>query len=417
MPSVERVVDAVRKLLAVLSGCACGWSAASPATGCATPRRARRVRWDDERLRVVKLAGASYRIGGAAGRRVRAGTAACARPRARQRARPERGRDLGRRPPHAGGLRARGGRARAARRRAGGRALGVPRRGRPARRPARAARAAGCVDPGAARVIHEIPLEEATLHGYFSSRCRRCSPSIPATRSRFQSLNARLARGIRTPSTSSATPELHNGHALTGPDRGARRARGTDARRARSTRSRRAAGASRSATATPFDWTLDGDTATDERGKTVSLAPFMGVIGMPPPEPGVHSTGPPRKWGGNIDCKLLVAGTTLYLPIPLDGAVLSAGDGHAAQGDGEVSGTAIECPLERAQVTLDAERPRAALADRAHRRRVACVRLRRGSRSRRRPRDGDDARPDGARARRSSARTRSRCRVSSSTST
>ena len=74
---------------------------------------------------------------------------------------------------------------------------------------------------------------------------------------------------------------------------------------------------------------------------------------MPPPEPGIHSTAPPRRWGGNIDCKLLVAGTTLYLPIPVDGALLSAGDGHGAQGDGEVSGTAIECPLERAQLTLD----------------------------------------------------------------
>ncbi len=93
--------------------------------------------------------------------------------------------------------------------------------------------------------------------------------------------------------------------------------------------------------------------ATDERGATVALAPFLGVIGMPPPEPGIHSTAPPRRWGGNIDCKLLVAGTTLYLPIPVDGALLSAGDGHGAQGDGEVSGTAIECPLERAQLTLE----------------------------------------------------------------
>jgi acetamidase/formamidase len=102
-----------------------------------------------------------------------------------------------------------------------------------------------------------------------------------------------------------------------------------------------------------FAWTLDGDCATDDRGKTVSLAPFLGVIGMPPPSPGIHPTGPPRKWGGNIDCKLLVAGSTLYLPIPVDGALLSAGDGHAAQGDGEVSGTAIECPLESAQLTLE----------------------------------------------------------------
>jgi len=93
-------------------------------------------------------------------------------------------------------------------------------------------------------------------------------------------------------------------------------------------------------------------TATDEHGKTVSLAPFLGVIGMPPAELGIHSTGPPRRSGGNIDCKLLVAGATLYLPIAVDGALLSAGDGHAAQGDGEVSGTAIECPVERAQLTL-----------------------------------------------------------------
>jgi acetamidase/formamidase len=73
---------------------------------------------------------------------------------------------------------------------------------------------------------------------------------------------------------------------------------------------------------------------------------------MPPPEPGVHATGPPRAWGGNLDCKELVAGTTLYLPVPVDGALFSAGDGHARQGDGEVSSTAIECPLERAELSL-----------------------------------------------------------------
>jgi len=100
-------------------------------------------------------------------------------------------------------------------------------------------------------------------------------------------------------------------------------------------------------------WSLDGDTWVSERGARVPAAPFLGVIGMPPPEPGEHSTGPPRKWGGNIDCKLLVAGTSLYLPIPVDGALLLAGDGHGAQGDGEVSGTAIECPIERAQLTFE----------------------------------------------------------------
>ena len=101
-----------------------------------------------------------------------------------------------------------------------------------------------------------------------------------------------------------------------------------------------------------FVWRLDGDWwQLGER--RVRSAPFLGVIGMPPPEPGEHSTIPPRRWGGNIDCKELVAGTTLYLPIPVDGALLLAGDGHGAQGDGEVSGTAIECPLERATLTLD----------------------------------------------------------------
>jgi acetamidase/formamidase len=103
-----------------------------------------------------------------------------------------------------------------------------------------------------------------------------------------------------------------------------------------------------------FVWRLDGDWwRMGER--RVRSSPFLGVIGMPPPEPGEHSTIPPRRWGGNVDCKELVAGTTLYLPIPVDGALLMAGDGHGAQGDGEVSGTAIECPLERATLTLDVE--------------------------------------------------------------
>jgi acetamidase/formamidase len=101
-----------------------------------------------------------------------------------------------------------------------------------------------------------------------------------------------------------------------------------------------------------FGWRLDGEwwRLGDRR---VRSAPFLGVIGMPPPEPGEHSTIPPRRFGGNIDCKLLVAGSTLYLPIPVDDALVMAGDGHGAQGDGEVSGTAIECPLERAQLTLE----------------------------------------------------------------
>jgi acetamidase/formamidase len=101
-----------------------------------------------------------------------------------------------------------------------------------------------------------------------------------------------------------------------------------------------------------FEWTLDGETWALGPHR-VRSAPFLGVIGMPPPEAGEHSTIPPRRWGGNIDCKLLVAGSVLYLPIPVDGGLLLAGDGHGAQGDGEVSGTAIECPIEHAKLTLD----------------------------------------------------------------
>lgn len=93
-------------------------------------------------------------------------------------------------------------------------------------------------------------------------------------------------------------------------------------------------------------------TATNHLGHTVKIAPFMGVLGMPPDEAGNHQTAPPRIWGGNIDCKLLTSGTSLFLPIPVDGGLFSVGDGHAAQGDGELSGTAIECPIKQVDLTF-----------------------------------------------------------------
>lgn len=101
-------------------------------------------------------------------------------------------------------------------------------------------------------------------------------------------------------------------------------------------------------------WTLDPDTlmGRDQYGHTLPLHPFMGVMGMPPAEPGIHSTIPPRRCGGNIDCKELVAGSTLYLPILVPGALFSVGDGHGTQADGEVCGTAIECPMERVELTF-----------------------------------------------------------------
>jgi acetamidase/formamidase len=95
-------------------------------------------------------------------------------------------------------------------------------------------------------------------------------------------------------------------------------------------------------------WELDPDAGTGRcnGGFTRELAPFLGVIGVVPEVTGEHSTIPPRALGGgNIDCKSLVAGSTLYLPVAVADAMLSLGDGHAAQGDGEVGGTAIECPM------------------------------------------------------------------------
>ncbi|HEX4702901.1 MAG TPA: acetamidase/formamidase family protein [Pseudonocardiaceae bacterium] len=99
-------------------------------------------------------------------------------------------------------------------------------------------------------------------------------------------------------------------------------------------------------------WDIDPDAgmATNNLGLTVRLAPFLGVIGLPPDEPGEHSTVPPRPCGGNIDCRELVAGSTLYLPVTVPDALLCVGDGHGAQGDGEVSGTAVECGMTTTMV-------------------------------------------------------------------
>ena len=81
-------------------------------------------------------------------------------------------------------------------------------------------------------------------------------------------------------------------------------------------------------------------------GLDLPLAPFFGVMAVaPPPAWGMVSTLPPRRNGGNLDNKELVAGTTLYLPIHVDEALFSVGDGHGAQGDGEVCITAIETGL------------------------------------------------------------------------
>lgn len=102
-------------------------------------------------------------------------------------------------------------------------------------------------------------------------------------------------------------------------------------------------------------WALDQATLTgrNQNGHVVKLRSFMGVMGMPPNEAGSHPTAPPRVMGGNMDCKEIIAGTTLYLPIAVEEGLFSVGDGHALQGDGEVSTTAIECPMDRVVLRFD----------------------------------------------------------------
>ena len=80
-------------------------------------------------------------------------------------------------------------------------------------------------------------------------------------------------------------------------------------------------------------------------GGRVPLKPFCGTIGLAPAQPGMHSIVPPRRVGGNMDIRDLGEGAELYLPVEVAGGLFSLGDTHAAQGDGEVCGTAIESPV------------------------------------------------------------------------
>ena len=193
-------------------------------------------------------------------------------------------------------------------------------------------------------------MEQRTLHGHFS---RDLAPAL--------TIDAGDSVRIDVPNAGweldsgdefvSRDPTVDTGHALAGPIE----VRGARAGQTLVVRIDEVTPGSRGVTMTEWPHILRWE-LSDGVGRagdfSVALRPFLGVLGMPPPEPGVHSTTPPRPCGGNIDCKELVPGSTLFLPIPIDGAHFSAGDGHAAQGDGEVSGTAIECPA-RAQLTLD----------------------------------------------------------------
>jgi acetamidase/formamidase len=223
--------------------------------------------------------------------------------------------------------------------------------------------------------LHTIEPERRTLHGYFSRDIQPVLTIDPGDTVRFRTLDAGWSLG---PSTKPDEPrpefqprtEDDDGHALCGPVfiRGAKPGMTLsvhiDEIRVGSYGWTGAGGWS-----TPLNdrlkvsdlpkfglnWTLDAEkmTATDQYGHTVSLHPFMGVMGMPMDVLGKQPTPPPRMTGGNMDCKELVAGTTLYLPIAVEGGLFSTGDGHATQGDGEVSVMAIEAPMERCELTFD----------------------------------------------------------------
>jgi acetamidase/formamidase len=152
---------------------------------------------------------------------------------------------------------------------------------------------------------HVIPLGRETLHGHFSIDLPPVLTVDPGDSVRFQALNAGWHWDAGGRWLDDLHPLLDDGHPLTGPIavRGAR-AGGTLEVRIDLVRPRgwgvTFAGES------ALEWQLGGTTGVTEDGaQSVALAPFLGVIGMPPPEPGVHSTTPPRRFGGNIDCKEL----------------------------------------------------------------------------------------------------------------
>lgn len=93
-------------------------------------------------------------------------------------------------------------------------------------------------------------------------------------------------------------------------------------------------------------WSLDRKNGYAQfKDMRIPLRPFLGCMGLAPSNDEELSTVPPTHAGGNMDCRELGIGSTVYLPVQTAGALFSCGDGHAAQGHGEVCGTAIETPV------------------------------------------------------------------------
>ena len=107
-----------------------------------------------------------------------------------------------------------------------------------------------------------------------------------------------------------------------------------------------------------WDYDPEGATAAFGDFARVPLVPFAGTVGLAPAEPGLHSVVPPRRVGGNMDLRDVRAGATLLLPVEVEGGLLSVGDTHGAQGDGEVCGTALESAMS-VTVRVELERGRA----------------------------------------------------------
>jgi acetamidase/formamidase len=93
-------------------------------------------------------------------------------------------------------------------------------------------------------------------------------------------------------------------------------------------------------------------------GIEIPVRPFPGIIGVARAETGQYSTVPPGKFGGNLDCRELVQGSTIYLPVLVDGALFWSGDSHAAQGNGEINLTAIESAFSELNLTIEVMKKR-----------------------------------------------------------
>lgn len=217
--------------------------------------------------------------------------------------------------------------------------------------------------------LHELGVHRKTLHGTYD---RDAAPLItvdPGDTVRYETLISSWRLDPEGTPFTPRDPERDRGHALTGPIaiRGARPgdmlAIRIDTVRPASWGESGAGGGAwglnreMGLDGLPFlhmIWDLDPDAGLGQNrfGQRVRLRPFMGVMGMPADVAGLQPTRPPGITGGNIDCRELIEGSTLYLPVAVPGGLFSVGDGHAAQGDGEVGGIAIECSMERVDLTF-----------------------------------------------------------------